>query len=63
MAPAMSASAAARDALVERARARRGRVDDLQSESGPALGKRDSDGCQRRRSTMLDVLYDPEGAH
>jgi hypothetical protein len=45
------------DALVERALARCGwlrRVDGLQCEGGPALGKRDGDGCQRRRGPMLD---------
>jgi hypothetical protein len=44
------------DALVERARARRGhlgRVGDLQPESGPSLSKPYGDGRQRRRGPML----------
>jgi hypothetical protein len=45
------------DALVERGggwRRRIGRLDDLQGEGRPALGKCDGDGGERRRGAMLD---------
>jgi hypothetical protein len=52
MAPSMSPRAAAmRRARWGLARPNRA-LDDLQGESGPALGKRDGDGRERRRDAM-----------